>query len=202
MSIDALPKSPRTDTRQRILDVAAHLFATRGFAGTSIRDIADEIGVTKAALYYHFASKDVLLHEIVSLPLMAVRDAVGEKRDLSTAAARKQFVSDVVGAMSTCEPDVVTVFKDPSVAPSVDHEVAKTGITHQLSLRLAAGLSGATEPGEIKPEHLIRAIAAVAAGYEAINNWQVVYPECKKFSAEDVDVISGFVSDILEAGQP
>jgi len=42
------------DTRQRIIDIALELFATRGYAGTSMRDIAAELGVTKAALYYHF----------------------------------------------------------------------------------------------------------------------------------------------------
>jgi len=38
------------DTRQRIIDIALELFATRGYAGTSMRDIAAELGVTKAAL--------------------------------------------------------------------------------------------------------------------------------------------------------
>ncbi|MGD0393146.1 MAG: TetR/AcrR family transcriptional regulator [Acidimicrobiales bacterium] len=48
-------------TRERILDVALDLFTEKGFDGTSLREIAERLGVTKAALYYHFASKDDIL---------------------------------------------------------------------------------------------------------------------------------------------
>jgi AcrR family transcriptional regulator len=48
-------------TRERILDIALDLFTKKGFDATSLREIAETLGVTKAALYYHFASKDDIL---------------------------------------------------------------------------------------------------------------------------------------------
>ena len=48
-------------TRERILDVALDLFIENGFDKTSLREIAEQLGVTKAALYYHFASKEDIL---------------------------------------------------------------------------------------------------------------------------------------------
>ncbi len=48
-------------TRERILDVALDLFTEHGYDGTSLRQIAERLGVTKAALYYHFASKEDIL---------------------------------------------------------------------------------------------------------------------------------------------
>src|ERR1700722_4020760 len=45
-------------TRDRILDVARDLFVEKGFDKTSLREIAEQLGFSKAALYYHFASKD------------------------------------------------------------------------------------------------------------------------------------------------
>jgi len=48
-------------TRERILDVALDLFIEKGYDGTSLREIAERLGFTKAALYYHFASKDDIL---------------------------------------------------------------------------------------------------------------------------------------------
>ncbi len=48
-------------TRERILDVALDLFSDQGYDGTSLREIAERLGVTKAALYYHFASKEDIL---------------------------------------------------------------------------------------------------------------------------------------------
>ena len=49
------------DTRERILAVAQELFIDQGYDGTSLREIADRLGFTKAALYYHFRSKDEIL---------------------------------------------------------------------------------------------------------------------------------------------
>ncbi|HSZ36806.1 MAG TPA: TetR/AcrR family transcriptional regulator [Acidimicrobiales bacterium] len=51
----------KADTRERILDVALDLFSDQGYDGTSLREIADRLDVTKAALYYHFESKDDIL---------------------------------------------------------------------------------------------------------------------------------------------
>ena len=48
-------------TKERILDVALELFVDQGFDGTSVRQIAERVGTTKAALYYYFASKDEIL---------------------------------------------------------------------------------------------------------------------------------------------
>ncbi|GAA3939981.1 hypothetical protein GCM10023085_21830 [Actinomadura viridis] len=58
-----------TATPRRILDAASTLFAERGFRGTSMQAIAREVGITKAALYYHFESKDDILRHL-TLPLL------------------------------------------------------------------------------------------------------------------------------------
>ncbi len=54
-------EDPTTSTRQRILDTAIELFTEQGYDGTSLREIAERVGVTKAALYYHFASKSEIV---------------------------------------------------------------------------------------------------------------------------------------------
>jgi AcrR family transcriptional regulator len=48
-------------TRERILDVALDLFTDQGFDATSMREIAERLGISKPAIYYHFASKDEIL---------------------------------------------------------------------------------------------------------------------------------------------
>jgi AcrR family transcriptional regulator len=53
------------ETRAQILDVALRLFTERGYEGTSIRDLADALGMTKSALYYHFTSKEAVIMAIV-----------------------------------------------------------------------------------------------------------------------------------------
>ncbi|GGK01334.1 TetR family transcriptional regulator [Pilimelia anulata] len=54
------------DTRSRIRDVALDLFAEQGYEQTALREIAERLGVTKAALYYHFKSKDEIVESVLA----------------------------------------------------------------------------------------------------------------------------------------
>jgi len=54
-----------SDTRARIQQVAVELFAERGYEKTSLREIAERLDVTKAALYYHFKSKEDIVASLV-----------------------------------------------------------------------------------------------------------------------------------------
>ncbi|MEU4344399.1 TetR family transcriptional regulator [Nocardia sp. NPDC023852] len=71
-------------TPQRILAASRALFAARGYRATSMQAIADQVGITKAALYYHFASKDELLRHL-TLPLLD---------ELESALAEAEAASD------------------------------------------------------------------------------------------------------------
>ena len=57
--------SKEKNTKDRILEEALKLFAQSGYVGTSMNDIADKLGVTKAALYKHYKSKQKILDSIV-----------------------------------------------------------------------------------------------------------------------------------------
>jgi AcrR family transcriptional regulator len=54
-----------TERRSEILEVATRVFARKGIANTTMRDIADEVGILHGSLYYHFGSKEQLLGEIL-----------------------------------------------------------------------------------------------------------------------------------------
>jgi len=71
-------------TRERILDVALDLFVEQGYEETSLRQIAERVGVTKAALYYHFRSKDEILmtlhlpvHDLMKSAMARLEDPAG-----------------------------------------------------------------------------------------------------------------------------
>jgi AcrR family transcriptional regulator len=75
-------------TRERILDIALKLFTERGYDATSLRDIAEELGTTKAALYYHFERKQDILLEL-HLRLHALgHEALEELGNLEDGQAR------------------------------------------------------------------------------------------------------------------
>ncbi|WP_405733573.1 TetR/AcrR family transcriptional regulator [Streptomyces sp. NBC_00028] len=63
-TMDGTRQRRRGNTRQRIQDVALELFAEQGYEKTSLREIAERLEVTKAALYYHFKTKEEILASI------------------------------------------------------------------------------------------------------------------------------------------
>jgi TetR/AcrR family transcriptional regulator, cholesterol catabolism regulator len=65
LDLAAPPATKSERTRQGVLDAAAHLFASKGYADTSMSDIAAEAGIKAGSVYYHFASKDELVYEVL-----------------------------------------------------------------------------------------------------------------------------------------
>jgi AcrR family transcriptional regulator len=66
----------RTTTSGRLLDTAAKLFWTKGYASTTTREIAAVLGVQKASLYHHVSSKEDLLYEICLASLGNIHETV------------------------------------------------------------------------------------------------------------------------------
>jgi AcrR family transcriptional regulator len=90
------------DTRQRIREVALELFAEQGYDGTSLRQIAERLGITKAALYYHFKSKDEIVTSVLESMLEGVDELIEWAQEQPrTAATRAEILvryRDIVGS--------------------------------------------------------------------------------------------------------
>jgi AcrR family transcriptional regulator len=81
MSAEPLSASAPAGTRARALGTALELFSRDGYDGVSMRQIAEELGVTKAALYHHFTSKEEIARELVGSYLSAVEGIVSWAQD-------------------------------------------------------------------------------------------------------------------------
>lgn len=82
------------DSRRLILDTAARLFRSEGYAGTSLRDIAGAAGMKAASLYHHFVSKDAIVGEVLAIGVQQVHEtaraavaALPEQADARTLLA-------------------------------------------------------------------------------------------------------------------
>lgn len=71
-----MSEAEASPSRQRILDCAARLFRQRGYGATSLRDIAAASGMKAGSLYYHFASKDEIVIDVLNIGVARVTDAV------------------------------------------------------------------------------------------------------------------------------
>ncbi|MBF4584789.1 TetR family transcriptional regulator [Curtobacterium sp. PhB137] len=58
-------RRPGSETRAQILRVALEQFTERGYEGTSIRDIAEALDITKSSLYYHFTNKEAIVRALL-----------------------------------------------------------------------------------------------------------------------------------------
>lgn len=74
----------RGEGRERILDVARNQFLERGFAATSMQEIADAVGMTKPALYYHFKDKQDLLLAVLGREMEDGHRAFGDALSRNT----------------------------------------------------------------------------------------------------------------------
>lgn len=75
-------------TRQQILETAQRLFAELGYDATSLQMIADEMGLTKAAVYYHFPAKADILHAAMQPGIERVEALLDEAASLRSRRAR------------------------------------------------------------------------------------------------------------------
>lgn len=73
-----IPTTSTASPRDQVLNAAAELFVTRGFAATSTREIAERVGIRQASLYYHFAGKDEILAELLQRSVRPTVDKVAK----------------------------------------------------------------------------------------------------------------------------
>ncbi|WP_026541669.1 TetR/AcrR family transcriptional regulator [Paenarthrobacter nicotinovorans] len=74
---------PGATARDEILDAAAELFTSQGFANTSTRAIADAVGIRQSSLYHHFSTKDEILGELLGGTVSTSLDFARAMRDHS-----------------------------------------------------------------------------------------------------------------------
>jgi AcrR family transcriptional regulator len=100
----------QSSTRERILEIALELFTEQGYDKTSLRDIAERLGTTKAALYYHFARKEDILLELHLRLHELSHDALQELTSLDTWQAKvdawPRLINDLIAKFAG-QPELI-----------------------------------------------------------------------------------------------
>lgn len=148
----------RSSTREEILSAAAGLFATVGYKGTSLQDIAGAVGCSKATLLYHFATKEVILATLVAPPVRDLATLVESLGGLAVEAARDRAIEGFVDLVLTYRKEIALIFHDlPYLLNAPSFEGVKE-LTDQLSDALAGG---SVEPARLLGVKVIMAGAAL-----------------------------------------
>lgn len=102
------------DRRELILTRAAELFARKGIAGTTVREIADAVGMLSGSLYHHFESKDAIVDEVLVRYFDEVRAAYSA---VSDAGGARQQLHDLVLAsleLAVRQRDAIALYQAES----------------------------------------------------------------------------------------
>jgi AcrR family transcriptional regulator len=143
-------------TRARILSVALELIADHGFSATSTREIAERLGFTKAALYYHFRTKDDLLAALVGPAKAELGALIEGAADDGSPEARREFVVGYVDLVARHADLIRVLASDPSVKESAGlHTVVP------LFRRLIPLLAGVDEPDTAQRTRVRAALSGV-----------------------------------------
>ncbi|GAA3124847.1 TetR/AcrR family transcriptional regulator [Streptosporangium carneum] len=136
-----------------VLEKAAVLFAERGFAGTSLRDIAEAMGMTRPALYYYFDSKETLLRELVRGITGVGSQELRKLRERTDLSAAEKLRTVVIGtAVRVAESPVRFRLLERNEAELPDsilqeHSASKGRILDELSAIIGDGVRS----GEFRP---------------------------------------------------
>jgi AcrR family transcriptional regulator len=194
----ARPKTPKerdAGGRERLLRAATRLFAAKGYAATTVRDILRAAGVTAPVLYYHFGNKEgvflALAREGVGKVEAALQEALGRE---GTAAER---VRGFCHAMSAVRREYVNVAwvvdailsGPPEAAPHFDLREMPVHTVRQLAELIRGGI----ETGEFRDVDPLQAALALSGAVEITARARVYEPLIS--SAEEQ--LDGMLSVIL-----
>jgi AcrR family transcriptional regulator len=124
-------------TRQQILETAQRLFTELGYDATSLQMIADEMGLTKAAVYYHFRAKNEILHAAMLPGIQRLGALLDEAAALRGRRARiEHLVNGFVDFLVQNRQYTVMAATDPAAKRDKDN---KSEALRQRALTLLFG---------------------------------------------------------------
>jgi AcrR family transcriptional regulator len=150
----------RVSTREEILSAAAKLFAAGGYKGTSLHDIAAEVGCSKATLLYHFATKEMILATLVAPPVRDLATLTETLSGLTAAAARDQAIEGFVDIVLNYRREIAVIFHD---LPHLIHTESFSDIKELIDQLTAALASGSADPAALVGVTVVMAGIALVA---------------------------------------
>src|SRR6267142_908488 len=181
--------------RKAILDVASKLFIERGLGGTSMQDIAAELGLTRTAVYYYFKNKQEILKgltEDVTLQAKRMTEIAAARRDVDAAAALRELVEQYALLILSRPAEFRVVERNevdmpPKLAAAA--ETARRGIFENFSELIQRGI----DSGEFRrSDARLAAHALLAQPRKGLAKPTV--PERLQVLRDDLDHIAKLIS--------
>jgi AcrR family transcriptional regulator len=153
-------------TRAQILQVALRLFADKGYDATSLQDIADEMNLTKQAVFYHYKGKPEILRDLTLPARQAMAELVPRVRAARTATER---VDTLIAGLVDILINRRDVMRVVAQQPSLRQDVHAALNVDQLFEVLLEGFFGTSAP-TLDQRFAVYSSAALARGVWALGD--------------------------------
>ncbi|MEU8297746.1 helix-turn-helix domain-containing protein [Micromonospora sp. NPDC048909] len=186
-------------TRERIKAVALELFTEQGYEKTSLREIAERLNVTKAALYYHFKSKDEIVTSFVDDRLERIDGLVAwAESQPATRETRRTLIARYADEMfADDQPSVMRFFEqNQTVLKSLTAGQQMRGRMMKLANQLCRG--------DDSPSAQLRAalsLFAVHSSWFAVRTPHITDAERRKIALEVADELLASIGTPADAEQ-
>ncbi|MFD4637480.1 TetR/AcrR family transcriptional regulator [Lentzea sp. NPDC058436] len=120
-----MPRQPRTAVDENILDAAAALFARHGFEQTSLKSLADAVGLSKAGLLHHFPSKDALFEAAWAQSRIITQHVLDLVKDIPAGPERDRRSLELLTDYALDRPGMVALLFRSMTAPGEDPQQAQ-----------------------------------------------------------------------------
>ena len=127
----------KKSTKEKILEESLELFSQNGYSGTSMSDIADKVGITKAALYKHFSGKEQIFDELLTVGEEHYESNFGSKTKLSVIPkSGEELVSFSLKQIDFTlhDEDIVKFRKLFTIEQFRDEKIAKLATKHFIEI--------------------------------------------------------------------
>ena len=182
MTAPARPAAPR---RAQLLQVATTLFFEKGYPHTTLQDIADRMGFTKAAVYYYAKNKEELLVEIytgIVLPALADARTIAQSDAADGATRFSSLVANHLGIfLQNIEANAVFEVQHSSLSAPARTRVQ--ALAREYTEVLLAVYEAGVADGSIRPGHPAIVVNAVVGLCNSVHRW---YRPTGRFTAPQV----------------
>jgi AcrR family transcriptional regulator len=150
----------------KTVDTALGLFARRSVGGTSLQMIADELGVTKAAVYHQFKTKEAIVRAVIEVTLVPIEQAVATAEAAGgSVKARAALLEQIIDAAVSRREAVSTLQNDPAVVRLLgEYEPSRRMWGRLFAVLLGEDLD---ERGRVRAAVLSAAIGSVGHAFVA-----------------------------------
>jgi TetR/AcrR family transcriptional regulator len=166
------------EVRERLLSGATGLFASKGYAATTVREIVERAGVTKPVLYYYFRSKEGIYLDLMQQPFGKFAEAIGEAVRTAGSARNRLFrlclmAYDIfIENLDTARVMYSIYYGPPQGAPFIDFDAYH----HRFQEAVLQVLRGGVRDGEFRRVDLHDAMWAVIGAVNVAMEVELCHP--------------------------